>query len=79
MRRFFFLAALCAATAANAQPKVSGGGAPPATGQAAPASDKGQSAPDSSRRDTAKKALGAIKGDAGKDKRGTTGDTKTGR
>ncbi len=79
MRRLIVLAALLAANLAVAEPKVSGAGTPPASGQAAPAADKGQAAPDSSRRDAAKKALGAIKGDAGKDKRGTAGDVKAGR
>jgi hypothetical protein len=79
MHRLFVLAALLATNLAVAETKVSGGGTPPASRQAAPAADKGQAAPDSNRRDAAKKALGAIKGDAGKDKRGTAGDAKAGR
>lgn len=73
------IAALLVASVAVAETKVSGGGTPAAPGQAAPAADKGQAAPDSNRRDAAKKALGAIKGDAGKDKRVTGGGAKSGR
>lgn len=79
MRRAFAFAALLAAASALAQTKVSGGDTPPAAGQTAPASDKNPVAPDGSRRDTAKKALEAIKGNSTKDKRGTAGDAKTGR
>ena len=70
MREPFVVAALMvAATVAFAEPKVSGGGTPPAsaTGQAQTSADeKSTPAPAASKGSTARKALRALKGNAKK-------------
>ncbi len=74
MRKVLPLAALLAVTSlAFAQPKVSGGGTPPAADQSA----QDKAAAEKERREAAKKALGALKGgQRDKDKRD---DRKGGR
>jgi biopolymer transport protein ExbD len=76
MRAFFAIAALMAATTvAVAQPKVSGGGTPPAgaTPQVQTATDeKTATAPATNKGSTAKKALKALKGN---DKNAKPGDS----
>lgn len=69
IRHAVFFAALLAASVATAEPKVSGGGTPPAGSNAQSESDK-KPAPPPGRSDEARKALGALKGGSAQGKRG---------
>lgn len=70
IRQVLFIVALLATSVAVAEPKVSGGGTPPAggnsTAQPAPPEKPATPAAD---RDAARKALGALKGGKTPDKR----------
>jgi hypothetical protein len=71
IRQVLFIVALLATAVAVAEPKVSGGGTPPAggnsTAQPAPPDKPATSAAD---REAARKALDALKGGKAQDKRG---------
>lgn len=72
IRQVVSIAALLFATVAIAEPKVSGGGTPPADSRstAQPAAPDKTGAPAPGRSEAARKALGALKGGNTQDKRG---------